>query len=277
MKKADLEDLKPFTHRQILSCLRTDSALCEVFHENTKLTRTNAAAYVGVINAVLRQEQLVHVMKHADKIYSLVDETVALPDASPGNTLEDAIARRRSLRKYSGDPMTLAELSRLLRYTYGRTATAPAPKHFRAVPSGGALYPLEVYIAALHVDGCEPGLYHYQPKSHAVERIVTGDGRDRLRDILFLEGIDFENASAVIVFTALMQRNLLKYQDRGYRMILLEAGGAAQNFSLMATTLGLGCVWLGGFYDDELCDFLGTDPVGEPVLLAGVIGRPGGR
>jgi SagB-type dehydrogenase family enzyme len=273
MRKDDYEVLKQFGKRQILSCMRSDSSLSETFHENTKLTRTNAAEYVGVINAVLKQSQLVHMMHHADKIYSLVDGSIALPDVPPQNDLERAMVRRRSSRRYTGDPISLDELARLLRYTYGRTGRPPVPSYFRGVASGGALFPLEIYVAGLHVSGCDAGLYHYSASRHVLEIVHRGDYRARLREVLFLEGIDFDDASAVVVISAVVQRTLLKYQDRGFRMILLEAGEAAQNFALVATTLGLGCVWLGGFYDDELCDVLELDPVSEPVLLAGVVGR----
>jgi SagB-type dehydrogenase family enzyme len=273
MNRRQFDALEPFARRQILSCVRSHSTLADVFHENTKLTRSNVSAYIANINAVLRQPQLLHLMKHADKVYSLVDETIALPDLTPNDTLERAIASRRSRRTYSGSAMPLDVLARLLHFSYGRTARPPAPAHFRAAPSGGALYPLEIYVVGLRINGAPAGLYHYKPSANSIEVVRTGNLLEQMKTVLFLEGVDIDNAAVVIVVTGILERNYLKYQDRGYRMVLIEAGGVAQNISLVATQQGFGCVWLGGFYDDELSAELGADPVSEPIILAGVVGR----
>ena len=82
-------------------------------------------------------------------------------------------------------------------------------------------------------------------------------------------------AAVVIVLSSVLRRNLFKYHDRGYRMVLMEAGEVAQSLALQATSLGLGTVFMGGFFDDELARLLGLDEVSEPCLLPVVVGRPG--
>ena len=48
-------------------------------------------------------------------------------------------------------------------------ARAGTEQALRTVPSGGALYPLELYVAARRVDGLDEALYHYDPLRHVLE------------------------------------------------------------------------------------------------------------
>ena len=81
--------------------------------------------------------------------------TVSLPRPElAGVTLADALAGRRSLRSYGPRKLELAELATLLGAAYGVTgAFEGAEQAVRTVPSGGALYPLELYVA----DGASRG------------------------------------------------------------------------------------------------------------------------
>jgi SagB-type dehydrogenase family enzyme len=273
MHGAQAELVKEVTDRVLLSPVQHESSLAEVFHENTKLTRLNVMDYVRVIDAVLSRPELVKMMRRAYRVFSLPKARVALPEPAVRHPLEEVIRARRSTRRYTGEPLALDELSRLLAFSYGQTGPASGPSYFRAAPSGGALYPLEVYVAALRVEGLERGIYHYDVERHRVDRVRDAPALDSLQELLLAKDIDLESASAVFFLSAVFRRNLFKYQDRGYRMVLMEAGAAGENLTLVATSLGLGCVWLGGFLDDELAGVIGLDEVDEPVLVPIVVGR----
>ena len=60
----------------------------------------------------------------------------------------------------------LTALSTLLWHTAGITGSA-GPHKLRASPSSGALFPTELYVAALDVAGLAPGLWHYDALRHA--------------------------------------------------------------------------------------------------------------
>ena len=77
--------------------------------------------------------------------------------------------------------MSLDESPRLLHQTGGLTADV-AGNARRAAPSSGALYPIELYAVVHHVDGLEPGVYHYAVRDHAVEQLQTGDYRAAVVD-----------------------------------------------------------------------------------------------
>lgn len=250
--------------------LKEKNSLSEIFHENTKLGPLTSRAYSAWILNFARSHKAQKTIDEAYKLYTLMERR-ELPAVEARTELERTIAERRSVRKFSGAPLGLEELARLLFFTYGRTDRRGS---FRAVASGGALYPLELYVMALNVDGLEPGLYHYGVENGGLDVVRPGDPRAALKGLVGWDGIDIDNAAAAIVITAAFRRNTVKYLDRGYRMILMEAGEAAQNLSLLATSMDLGACLLGGFHDDLLSDFLDIDGVDEAPLLPVLVGRP---
>ncbi len=250
--------------------LGAKDSLYEIFHENTKLGSLTARAYAASILNFNRTHSPQQILGEAYKIYTL-RERRELPLVEARNDLERSIVERRSMRRFSGEALALADLARLLFFTYGKTDRRGA---FRPVASGGALYPLELYVMALEVEGLEPGLYHYGVDSGALDVVKLGVSRAELKQVVNWQGIDVDNASLALVIAASFRRTAVKYQDRGYRMVLMEAGEAAQNFCLLATSLGLGACLLGGFNDDLLSDFLDIDGVSEAPLLPLLLGRP---
>ena len=246
------------------------NSLSEIFHENTKLGPLTGRAYSAWILNFARSHRAQKTIDEAYKVYTLMERR-ELPAVEARTELERTIADRRSVRKFSGAPLSLEELSRLLFFTYGRTDRRGS---FRAVPSGGALYPLELYVVALKVDGLEPGIYHYGIEGGVLDVVKPGDPLAALKELVGWDGIDIDNASAAIVITAAFRRSTVKYLDRGYRMILMEAGEAAQNLCLLATSMDLGACLLGGFHDDPLSVFLDIDGVDEAPLLPVLVGRP---
>ncbi len=80
-------------------------------------------------------------------------------------------------------------------------------------------------------------------------------------------------AAAIVVITAVVERSLWKYDDRGYRYIMLEAGHVAQNINLCAAGLGLASLNLGGFFDEDVMALLKLDPDRELVLYGIALGH----
>jgi len=268
--KLEQNVLKKLTGSGIYSPLRFKSSLSEMFHENTKLTPLSGRAYGQSIARILRSASTKRLMASPYKVYNLMEQVELGRPVAQGE-LEKCIFARRSQRLYTGEAVSLQELSKLLFYSYGRT---DQKGHFRAVASGGALYPLELYVAALNVDGLERGIYHYNVEQHLLDVVRRDDFWQELKDCVWLSDIEEpENAAMIVFITAIFERGTMKYQDRGYRLILMEAGEVAQNMSLMATSLGLGALLLGGFIDNPLSNVLDVDGYDEAPLLPIVIGR----
>ena len=77
----------------------------------------------------------------------------------------------------------------------------------------------------------------------------------------------------IVFITAVFERSVFKYGDRGYRFVLLEAGHVAQNINLAVTALGLGCVNIGGFFDRDIDEFLGIDGLTHSSVYLMAIGK----
>ena len=191
--------------------------------------------------------------------------------------LGETIHRRFSCRRFSTDPCSLEAVATLLFFSYGRLGTAPfagMEMLTRPVPSGGGLYPLELYLIALNVSNLSSGIYHYAAFSHILERLREGRMPSQLLSHLFMGQPYVAEGSLIIVLTAVFDRSLWKYEDRGYRYLLFEAGHAAQNINLTSIALGLGSVNLGGFFDSDLASLLQLNQEEEAALYAIAIGPP---
>lgn len=207
-----------------------------------------------------------------------------LPDAPfvrlpprPVTTLSELLAVRASCRSFAAHPLPLADLGALLHAGYGvhgRTLLGALEFLERPVPSGGGLYPLELYVLARTVADLEPGVYHYAPVTNGLEQVREVSLPARFLTYLFMGQSVAVEAAALIVITAVVSRSLTKYADRGYRYQLLEAGHVAQNIGLAALEHDLGACSLGGFFDDELAALIDADPELEVPLYAIAVGIP---
>jgi SagB-type dehydrogenase family enzyme len=199
---------------------------------------------------------------------------VALPEPrlEGGLPAARAIATRRSTRSYSGQPISLDELSRFLFLTSGISSDKFGNAR-RTAPSAGALYPIEVYPIVHNIDGIERGVYHYAYREHALELIRAEDMRSRVVE----HGLGQEflgQCGAVLFVTMILQRMRPKYQDRSYRYGLLEAGHVGENAYVAATEMGLGACGVGAFMDDAMNEMLGVDGVEEAVVYMLAVGHP---
>jgi SagB-type dehydrogenase family enzyme len=207
----------------------------------------------------------------------LTAHTVQLPPpALPDMSLASAIAGRTSCRQFRRDPIPLAHLGDLLHGAYGVLGTIDLWGEFceRPVPSGGGLYPLELYVLARHVNDLPGGVYHYVPIAHLLEVVRPDELPSLLTAEMFLGQPYLSDSAAIVMLAAVLERSLWKYEDRGYRYVLLEAGHVAQNINLCATAIGLGCLNLGGFFDEDIAALLRLDDDDEVALYGIAVGLP---
>lgn len=198
---------------------------------------------------------------------------IGLPGPLPKGeiSLEEAISRRRSRREFEEHPLTPGELSQILWAAQGVTEQAGRK---RATPSAGALYPLDLYVAAgkQGVEGLREGAYHYLPHSHSLELLSSGDSRQALAQ--HASGQMFiAEAPVILVVTAEYQRTTKKYGERGVRYVHMEAGHVGQDIYLQVQALGLATVTVGAFQDDDVSRTLGLPPDHEPLYIIPV-GHP---
>jgi len=233
----------------------------ERFHEETELTWRDVTAQTLSFK-IIRPEQF--------KTYTDA-ETVALPKPNfQGPSFEDVLQNRRSKRNYSTTPMTLAQLSQLLFAAQGSTGKS-FDTLLRTSPSGGALYPFEIYPIVHNIEGLEPGIFHYDVRHHQLERLMTGDVRQLVTAAGFQQEMLGE-AALVFILTAIFDRSRFKYGERAFRYIYIEAGHISQNIALQATSLGLGSVPIGAFHDEAVNLLLGLDVEQEAAIYLHPVG-----
>lgn len=191
-------------------------------------------------------------------------ETIALP--APRGTgwvsVEEALATRRSVRRFDAAPLPADTVGQLLWAAQGVTAS----EGYRAAPSAGALYPLEVYAATA------AGTYRYLPHGHLVAVLGRRDLRPGLAEAALDQEMVLE-APLVIVIAAVYARSEGKYRERARRYTVLEAGHAAQNVLLQAAAAGLAGVPIGAFDDARVAELLGLPSDQAPLYLI-PLGRP---
>jgi SagB-type dehydrogenase family enzyme len=204
-------------------------------------------------------------------------KTVTLPPLPPSTPFTDVLIARRTSRRYSSVPVTLAELSTILAFSVGvqQWATSESGEvPLKTSPSGGARHPIECYVVARRVAGLKPGIFHYRADRHVLERIGGAVPLDRMRAYVPHSGY-FANGSAMVFFTAVFERQLWRYPySRAYRAALIEAGHVCQTFLLMATSLGLAPYCVMGLADTLVERDLGIDGITESVLYCAGVGRP---
>ncbi len=180
-------------------------------------------------------------------------------------SVEEAIARRRSVREFAAKSLTLKQLSQLLWAAQGITEPAHG---LRAAPSAGALYPLEVYAVVREggVTGLDAGIYRYSVPENSLTLVKSGDSSSRLKAAaLDQDAVGF--AAVNLVTTAVFERTTVKYGDRGVRYAFLETGHAAENVFLQAQSLGLAAVVVGAFDDDAVRAVLGVGTDEKPMYI----------
>ncbi len=193
-------------------------------------------------------------------------EVIRLPEPKLQGSMsvEEAIAKRRSIRSYRGEPLTLEQLSQLLWAAQGVTHEKK-----RSAPSAGATYPFEIYVVVGNVKGLKSGVYRYDPFEHTISLIKEGDYRKALQKAA-LDQTWVGNAAVDIVLVAFYERTTDYYGNRGVRYVHMEAGHIGENIYLQATALGLGTVAVGAFYDDRVAEVVGTEGVPLYIFPVGV-------
>ena len=187
------------------------------------------------------------------------EHALPAPRSTAGRSLGATILARGSTRQFSGEPITIEELSTAL---YHATREIPAD-----VPSGL----VDLYLTIHAVQGLAPGAYAYGREEHALTLLRAGDVR-RDSAHLCLEQALGGTGSATVFFLADLTAVLDRFGNRGYRLANLEAGRVGGGLYLGAYAQRFGATGL-TFYDAEVVRFFSPHAAGKDAIFVTALGR----
>lgn len=180
------------------------------------------------------------------------------PEAGAAESLEATITKRGSTRKFSHDPISLAQFLAVL----GRS-TRGFPADFQA--------DIDMYLIANAVDGLEPGAYFFNLQAGTFEILKQGN----LRDISGHLGLDQMlpyDAAATIFFMSDLKEILERLGNRGYRAAQMASAITAGRMYLAAYAVGIGATGL-TFYDDAVTEFFGPHSQDKSTMFLLALGK----
>jgi SagB-type dehydrogenase family enzyme len=191
--------------------------------------------------------------------------TLPRPAYEGGVSVERALKERRTVRAFRPDSLSITQLSQLLWAAQGITDVR---RGYRAAPSAGALYPLDIYavVGKGGVEMLAPGVYRYQAANHGLEVVREGDRRKDVAHAALTQ-MWIAEAPVIFVITAEYRRITSKYGERGIRYAHIEVGHAGENIFLQAGSLGLGAGIVGAFRDASVAKAIGAPTEHEPLII----------
>lgn len=174
--------------------------------------------------------------------------------------IERSLYRNESCEKFLPCSLEFSDVEKLISPLLSRTQDT----YKRGYPSGGALYPAEIFLCSLTKDNstwpCAEKILHLLPKSRKFEAVRLNTDLEEIKAALLSSDNDIGDPSLAIIYTIYMPKNLFKYRYRGYRMALMEVGSIYMLVELQARLLGLSCRLWSAYTDSMVCKALGINP-----------------
>lgn len=162
----------------------------------------------------------------------------------------------------------IEKLSALLLLTYGITNWNIVNRNIdkypyikrlkRALPSGGALYPNEIYLYVQNHWGIEQGIYHYNSYFHELSLLRRGKFYRFIEDNIYKE-VKVKSEDLIVFITNILDKNSHKYGNLSYRIQTLDTGVALQRFVDVTTGMGDETEIIYNFHDENMESLLGID------------------
>jgi len=187
-------------------------------------------------------------------------------------TLDEAIIKRQTHRKYKDKPLSLDELSYLIYHMQGLKETLPQATK-RTVPSAGARHAFDLYVLVNNVESLSSGLYQYVPSKHALGEVnLDASITDKIQAACFNQ-VMISNSAVTFLLVADLYRMSYRYVERGYRYLHLDAGHVIQNLYLSVEQINAGTCAIAAFNDDLLNQAIGVDGENNFSIYLATVGK----
>ena len=196
-------------------------------------------------------------------ILGLSAENVKLipPRTAGGATLREALAKRCTLRNYTGKELSAQQLSDLF---YSACGINRKDAGKLTIPTARNAQDLVVYAAV------KQGIYRYDAMTHSLILLKKGDFRQQFG---MQKGM-FAKAAAVLIYTSDLKKLNFGGSDSEKKVYAgVHAGFAMQNVGLYCAAEGLGNVIIGSYDRKRTPELLGLQN-NQPVLMVQLVGIP---
>jgi SagB-type dehydrogenase family enzyme len=187
-------------------------------------------------------------------------------------SVETSMTKKKSVRHFAADPLTLEQLSQLLWAANGvLPVDAISGATVKTLPSAGGIYPLEIFLLTgdKSVKGLPAGVFHYNTMNNSLLMISSGDARMALAQAA-LSQIWMASAPVTIVIAGAFGKSTAKYGQRGIQYTFMESGAANQNLYLQAEAIGLRVGTVGAFDENAVSSAIRIPAGITPLLLVPV-------
>lgn len=141
--------------------------------------------------------------------------------------------------------------------------TFPMQSYRRYAPSGGALYPNELYVY-LKVEGLPDGVYHYDVAHHSLVLLREGNFDFYLARALG-NRCDIPSCFGIVFVSTMFWKNFFKYNNFAYRLQGLDAGVLIGQLMEVAKRFGFATGVYFQFLDTAINHLLGLSDLEESV------------
>ncbi|MEW5715947.1 SagB/ThcOx family dehydrogenase [Pseudomonas sp. SB113] len=191
-------------------------------------------------------------------LYPDMDLTIEL--TLPKEEIEKHQFRNESCERFLSEFLDFSDVEKLICPLLSRGGGS----YKRGYPSGGALYPAEIFVCSLsnqNTSWPDAGkILHLLPRSRKFEVMQGEVDIELLKSAIMASADDIGSPSMAIIYVAYIPKSLFKYRYRGYRMSLMEIGSIYMLVELQAKSLGLACRLWSAYTDSMLCKALGVNP-----------------
>ena len=192
-----------------------------------------------------------------------------LPGPAFDATLQARYAARRTQRRYALKPVPREAFGRLLACL--RQLSEKEGPHY-LYPSGGGLYPVQVYVHARpgRVEGVDAGTYYYHPIEHGLVSLHPGVDIARSVHAPFINQPIYDEAAFSLFFICDLDAIGPMYGLDSIHFATLEAGILSQLLDTEAVAAGLGLCHIGRLNFDAIASLFDLGPA--HVLIHSMLG-----
>ncbi|ROM69485.1 microcin B17 processing protein McbC [Pseudomonas brassicacearum] len=255
-----LRFLDPFVHDEVLS-----------FHTKGNYIIHPATQQSANLH-FLTEQQLETLTGNELKLYQ--DISIEIP-MNPHPDIDPALIRNESETLFNETEIDFSTIEKLVT----PLTRLQANESKRGYPSGGALYPVEIFICSLARDNktwpCQEKVLHLLPKSKTYEVVLGTENVDELRTAILPESSDIGYPSLALIYMAYLPKALFKYRYRGYRLATMEVGSIYMLIELSAKSLNLRCRPWSAYTDTMVCKALKLNPALFVPMCVHYVGRQG--